>query len=91
MSIKTTIHCDQCDKRVDYLDVDLDHHEEGFQLCPEAQEEIEFRNSFAHSCGTTHHPIDPLVLPKNICSRGCMMEYFNTWLNNLPLQQKNSE
>ena len=83
---KTTTHCDQCDKRIDYRDIDYDYYEIGYTLQGPKDEDIsvQFSNHSPTSYGSSSSPSDPLVIPKNICSKGCMTDYMISWANNLP-------
>lgn len=89
---KTTVHCDQCGQRVDYTDADSDCYEEGFYPTEgKPYKEVKFSNHFKTSCGSSSHPIKPLVIPDNICSKRCMIDYFHIWATSLPDSRKVSD
>ncbi len=88
---QTTIHCDNCGKRVDYTDCDDTNHNNGFTLQNDSNYPIRYRNHHKTSSGSYHHPIQALVLPDNICSKACMQEYLDVWISSLPERSNTHE
>ena len=80
MAKRTTVHCDQCGKQVDYY-ADREYNF-GFRLVDSAQ--FEFRNHSPSNSGYASEPIAKLVAPENLCSKECVRAYFNAWIDELP-------
>ena len=82
MKVTKTV-CDNCGEQVSYSDIDGDKYDVGFTLEGEPLN-IRYHNHCPTSSGHSSSPIPEFVLPENICTKHCMVDYFNKWLNTLP-------
>ena len=79
---RTTHHCDNCGAQVSYWGGDGDNQIAGFTSDEVTKYKVRMHDPT--TCGSSHSPVQTLQLPTNICSKSCMQEYIQSWLDALP-------